>query len=42
MRALLASALSLDEHEVHSVVGPLENCAVVRLAVRDGKLEAAD
>jgi broad specificity phosphatase PhoE len=42
MRALLASALSLHEHQVHSAVGPLENCAVVRIGFRDGKLEAAD
>jgi broad specificity phosphatase PhoE len=42
MRALLAAALSLDEHEVLGVVGPLGNCAVARIAVRDGRIERAD
>lgn len=42
IRALLASAHGLEIHEVHGVAGPLGNCAVVRIAVREGEIEAVD
>jgi broad specificity phosphatase PhoE len=42
MRAVLASAHGLGIHEVHAVVGPLANCAIARIAVRDGRIEAVD
>jgi broad specificity phosphatase PhoE len=42
MRAVLASALRLDLHEVHAAVGPLGNCAVAWIAVRNGRVEAVD
>jgi broad specificity phosphatase PhoE len=42
IRALLAAARGLEVHEVHATVGPLSNCAVVHIAVREGKIEAVD
>ncbi len=42
MRAVLAVSLGLEIHSVHAAVGPIENCAVVRITVKDGKLEAVD
>jgi broad specificity phosphatase PhoE len=42
MRAVLASALRLELHEVHGAVGPLGNCEVAWIAVRDGRIEAVD
>jgi broad specificity phosphatase PhoE len=42
IRAAIAAARGLTLDEAHSTIGPLANCAVVRVAVRDGELEAVD
>jgi len=42
IRAAAAAALRLQLHEVPAELGPVGNCATVRIAVRDGVLEAVD
>jgi hypothetical protein len=36
------SALGLSQEETRALIGPLQNCAVFRFGVRDGRLERAD
>jgi broad specificity phosphatase PhoE len=40
MRSAMAAALGLPLDEVSGQVGGIDNCAVARIVVRDGKLEA--
>ena len=42
IRAAAAAALQLQLHEVPAELGPVGNCATVRIAARDGILEAVD
>jgi broad specificity phosphatase PhoE len=42
IRAALMSALGLSQEETRALIGPLQNCAVFRFGVRDGKLERVD
>jgi len=39
IRAALAAAARLSPEESRTQIGPLENCAVFRFAIRDGRLE---
>jgi broad specificity phosphatase PhoE len=42
VRAALAAAMGLSYDEARPLIGPLENCVALELAVRDGKLERVD
>jgi broad specificity phosphatase PhoE len=42
IRTALAAAASLSREESRAQIGPLENCAVFRFAIRDGNLERVD
>ena len=42
IRAALAAAMRLSVDESRARVGPLENCAAFRFAIRDGNLERVD
>jgi 2,3-bisphosphoglycerate-dependent phosphoglycerate mutase len=42
IRCAMAAALGLPLHEVRDRIGPVGNCRVVRIAVRDGVLEPVD
>lgn len=42
IRAALAAATGLSHEESRAQIGPLENCAVFRFAVRDGVIERVD
>ncbi len=42
IRAAAAATLRLQLHEVRAELGAVGNCATVRIAIRDGVLEAAD
>ena len=42
IRAALAAALAIPLDKAHDRVAALENCATVRIAVRDARLEAVD
>jgi probable phosphoglycerate mutase len=42
IRAALMAATGLSLEETRELIGPLENCATFRFAVRDGRLERLD
>jgi broad specificity phosphatase PhoE len=42
IRAAIAASMGLAYDDARLVIGPLENCALFRFAVRDGKLERVD
>jgi len=42
LRAALAASMQLSYDDARPLIGPLENCAVFRFAIRDGALEAVD
>lgn len=42
IRSALAAATGLSHVELRARIGPLENCALFRFAVRDGNLERVD
>jgi probable phosphoglycerate mutase len=42
IRTAMAAAMGIPLHEVRAQLGGVGNCAVVRIAVRDGVLEAVE
>jgi broad specificity phosphatase PhoE len=42
IRAAIAASMGLAYDDARPLIGPLENCAVFRFAIRDSALEAVD
>jgi len=42
IRAAIAASMGLAYDDARPLIGPLENCALFRFAIRDGKLERVD